>query len=530
MASAGYTTSRHSQITKEFGAQMDALKDDEEKALIFGVLSPVKRMNEHIFELTSEYHEMIENVQSFAFLNQLEIFIANVVKILNNEAIYANSTADKQSATDKSTTSTDTETSATDTDTQVSHTKADDISLPELIAVLMATDNVPIQYNGDLLVTQLINNKITATNVLNEKQKMTSILTDCGFPQNRAEFTMRMIEQNVSAQAAAAAAAQPPVLTGPLPQPQSSYHHNPATNTCLDVMHHGGGGSNHHASTLHNSGAGAIDDEEMMATEDPVESNNLVDLTVMAMETVRQIYVHRPDVVNAYKQNDIDTARLLLMTENEFASLLQASTPAYTTQNCVEVLKLVKTWMNVPQKFRFDIDVALAVIYLVNEGHLFVPKEMTVKPQRVMNAFANSSAKEVLKTGRKQFIKKLQSDTALKGGHCMKVWNALKTLIQDGNVEVPPQILNKDYVDSEDEQEQEQTEAPAPAAAGGSGSGSNDSGDVVEESEVVEVVQTGKDAQEQNAVDEAAATEMVDIMNGQAADIAVTNISEAVSV
>ena len=70
------------------------------------------------------------------------------------------------------------------------------ISLPELIQLLVATDIRPIEYDQELLINLLISEKMTNSNVVYRKDKMISILEDCRFPRNRAEFTTEQILKN----------------------------------------------------------------------------------------------------------------------------------------------------------------------------------------------------------------------------------------------------------------------------------------------------------------------------------------------
>eukprot|EP00484_Ammonia_sp_Unknown_P027420 CAMPEP_0197030598 /NCGR_PEP_ID=MMETSP1384-20130603/9803_1 /TAXON_ID=29189 /ORGANISM="Ammonia sp." /LENGTH=547 /DNA_ID=CAMNT_0042459983 /DNA_START=27 /DNA_END=1670 /DNA_ORIENTATION=+ len=488
MAAGGYTVREHSLYLKVLSNKLDSLEQDKSKVLIFNMLLPLHKMNHDIFNLTSEYPEFVENDDCFTFLKQLSFLNHNVMNLLNGQPLLnltnppntqqphnthnnnptttttpSSSSSSSQTGTTSSSSSPD-QPGTNDTPSQQTQDEAPGIPLNELIEFLVSTDIKPIQYDRELLVTQLITNGITNQNVVHHKSKMLSILEDCQFPKNRAEFTMEQIERNLSTQTAAAN------------NSQTTSNSNMQLATC----------------PIDGANSNAVPDE----AEEIVDENgiNVVDLTQMAVETVYEgrIIVQRADIVTLYKKHDIDSTRLMLLTETEFASMFQEMRAhSHTKQDCVKIHRFIKTLLNVPSTFRYDIDIALAIIYLINEDNTFA-RSIAIDPAAIQHAFANYSARTVHKMGKKAFIKLLQSQTQIKMGHGTKLWSALKAYIEDCNVALPPQIVIADYRDEEEQQEEEQEEEQTEANGHGSHGGQEE---VMEANGHSERGQDGKEKQ-----------------------------------
>lgn len=443
------------------------------------MLLPFHKMNRfEIFKLTAEYPEFIENDECFTFLKQLAFLNHNVMKIANGEPLIGHpimnglhnpsQPAINNGNTDTAASSSSTQTTSSSTSSsspgdsndnngnstqpqQTSTEESTGMPLNELIEFLVMTDIKPIEYNRDLLVTQLISQEITNQNVVQQKAKMLSILEDCQFPKNRAEFTMEQIERNLSTQ------------------------HVQTSTTTTSTVNNNNNNSNTQLATCPINGGAPEEAAEPEEEEDTVDENgiNVVDLTQMAVETVYEgrVIVQRNDILQLYRKHDIDSTRLMLLTENEFAAMFQEMQwTQHSKTDCIKIHRLIKTWLNVPSKFRYNIDIALAIIYLVNEDNTF-SRSIEMEPAAVRHAFANYSARRVHKMGKKAFIKLVQSQTQIKMGHGTKLWSALKAYIEDCNVVLPPQIVIADYkdeeeIDGEQQQQPQQEEEVQPEANG----------------------------------------------------------------
>eukprot|EP01083_Nonionella_stella_P192417 711264_1 len=411
---ATYSTKQHSALLKTFDQKMGDIEKDRSKELIFNILLPVQKMNNDIYNLTSQYPEFIDNNESSAFLDQLNVFNANIVKILNNEAIAP--------AKDNNTTQDNTD-ETTDTNTAQSNGGNIDMALHQLIDILMLTDIRPIEYDKDLLISLLISNDITNQNVLEHKARMISILEDCRFPKQRAQFTMEQIERNLGSKT------------------QAISDGNTSSNKMQVVV-------------------AKPEEAEAEDVED------VVDLTMMAIEALfeGQMNVNRPQLNAVYKENNIDTLKLSTITEMEFASILGkcGASNGYTTvantltkPKCIAIHRAIKSLLNIKTTHRFDIDIGLAVIYLITEDNTFIQKDITIQPDKVMAAFKPYSAQDFHQMGKKEFIKVLQTQTDIKMCHATKLFNTIRAFIEDSNVKCPPQILVEEDKTKPEEEEEE---------------------------------------------------------------------------
>eukprot|EP01083_Nonionella_stella_P162235 532373_1 len=397
---ATYSTKQHSALLKTFDQKMGDIEKDRSKELIFNILLPVQKMNNDIYNLTSQYPEFIDNNESSAFLDQLNVFNANIVKILNNEAI---APAKDNNATQDNTDET------TDTNTAQSNGGNIDMALHQLIDILMLTDIRPIEYDKDLLISLLISNDITNQNVLEHKARMISILEDCRFPKQRAQFTMEQIERNLGSKT------------------QAISDGNTSSNKMQVVV-------------------AKPEEAEAEDVED------VVDLTMMAIEALfeGQMNVNRPQLNAVYKENNIDTLKLSTITEMEFASILRQCRPSNPYNSiasmpirpkCIRIHRAIKSLLNIKTTHRFDIDIGLAVIYLINEDNTFIQTKYTIQPDNVMAAFKPYSAQDFHQMGKRQFTKVLQTKTDIKMGPATMLFTIIRAFIEDPNVKCPPQIL-----------------------------------------------------------------------------------------
>eukprot|EP00486_Rosalina_sp_Unknown_P010056 CAMPEP_0201584748 /NCGR_PEP_ID=MMETSP0190_2-20130828/114369_1 /ASSEMBLY_ACC=CAM_ASM_000263 /TAXON_ID=37353 /ORGANISM="Rosalina sp." /LENGTH=438 /DNA_ID=CAMNT_0048029335 /DNA_START=173 /DNA_END=1489 /DNA_ORIENTATION=- len=386
-------------------------------------------MNDDIYNLTSEYPEFIENKESFTFLNQLEIFNDNIMKILNEQPIENNNNSDKLQNGHTSSNE------QNNNNNNNENTNEAEISLPELIQLLVATDIRPIEYDQELLINSLISSGITNSNVVENKDKMINILEDCKFPTNRAQFTVEQIVKNFDTQKQAQASTATTTTT------TSSTTNTTIANTSSSIMN-----GDRTDNINNNNGDGDEDENGMMVT----------DITIMAIEGVFEgsMTIQRYEIEGIYQNNDINTHKITHMTESEYSIMLHRELPILTKGQCVKIHRAIKALLDVPLSFRYDINIGLAIIYLINEDNTFTPKDdIIIKPEAIIAAFKQHSAKQILKMGKKSFIKLLQTQTHIKMGHGTKLWNSIKSFIEDSNVVVPQQIIIPNYKDDEDENE-----------------------------------------------------------------------------
>eukprot|EP00483_Globobulimina_turgida_P007376 UN07390 len=212
---------------------------------------------------------------------------------------------------------------------------------------------------------------------------MISILEDCKFPRNRAQFTMEQIERNLS---------------------KTKIHLN-ANN--MNTHNRNAQNDNYNNPNLKINVNGNINNNYNHNYYDQ-DTEDAVNLTMMAIEGVfeGQIHVNRGEIGRVYNNNEINTAKLSYMTEKEFTDILgKCETIHFTKQQCIKIHRAIKTLLNVSVSFRFNIDVGLAIIYLINEDNIFTQRDITMKPEKIIAAFKHHSAKEILKMGKKSFIK-----------------------------------------------------------------------------------------------------------------------------
>ena len=412
----------------ELDGEIKKSGEKHKQYLLFHTLDPFEKMNKDIYRMTSEFPELLADNLCLEFFKLLNAINTNTMKLLNNEEITTN------------TTSSNTKSNGYKKDPHLdepnghsinglsnggiklpnngnkppqakndtpSTSKQNEMSLPELIEILMLTDIRPIEYDRDLLVTLLITNEITNENVLTKKDEMLRILEDCKFPANRAKFTYEQIEKNFGKQSTADTKAVTLVHSGPSGQ----------------------------------------------ATEEEEDESGIkvIDLTMTAIEGIFEgsKVVHRYEIQRIYKENDITSNRLVTMTETEFTALLKScQATKFYKHECVQIHRLLKTFLNEPQKCRYDIDIGLAVIYIINEGNVLSAKDRIwlLKPETVLEAFNKYSAKEVMeKLGRKRVIEMIVATTPLKKGPAGRIWATLRSYIEDSNVTVPERVIIRNY-------------------------------------------------------------------------------------
>ena len=350
--------------------------------------------------MVRDYPELLKDEYTASFLKEVNRMNERTIQLLKGDDASSDGNTKEISDGDHDNSSESTN------EEKPSTPKETALSLLELIDILMLTDIRPLQYNKDLLATQLISHGITNGNVLSHKNDMIKILEDCGFtPKNRAEFTFSQIEKNFGKQSTGETAVS-------------------STN---------------------------VPNKNVMPEKADQYGMKVVELTLMAIDTVFEgsKVVNQTELKRIFSQNEIDSVALASMAEDQFASVLQSlETTTFYKNDAVKVHRVIKTLLNAPMENRFDIDIGEAVVYLINEGNV-IPEDKRVSllnVDAVKAAFSEYSAKDLVQAGkRKELTAKIAEMTPLKKGQGGLILNKIKSYIEDSNQVVPDCIIIKDY-------------------------------------------------------------------------------------
>ena len=171
-----------------------------------------------------------------------------------------------------------------------------------------------------------------------------------------------------------------------------------------------------------------------------------VNTTIMAIEDVfegRKTNYDKYAIERLYKRDGIGAYELSHMTEAKYSTILNNELPSFSRSQSIKLHRAIKAILGVHPVFRAEIDIGLAIIYLVNEDNVMLPRsDIQIKPDVIMAEFKHFTARELIDIGIKAFIKQLQqSHSQVKLGHGAKVWRSIKAYIEDPNVVVPEGVI-----------------------------------------------------------------------------------------
>jgi len=179
---AVYSTKQHSVSLKALDSQIDSIKENKAKELIYNICRPIKAMNDQVYGMTTDYHGFVDDPASNAVLCQIQSLNAQILEILHRTF------ADSKSNTDS-------------TDKVIESTvavKEEIMPLSSLIRIL-----TPNQYNEELLSGLISKHSLSTNTVLraDQRPKVLSALKECSFTDNEAELLLTALAENLGTSA-----------------------------------------------------------------------------------------------------------------------------------------------------------------------------------------------------------------------------------------------------------------------------------------------------------------------------------------
>lgn len=189
---AVYSTKQHSVSLKALDSQIDSIKENKAKELIYNICRPIKAMNDQIYGMTTDYHGFVDDPASNAVLCQIQSLNAQILEILHRTFAHSESEfvfADSKSNTD-----------STDKviETTVAAVSEEIMPLSSLIRVL-----TPNQYNEELLCALISKHSLSTNTVLraDHRPKVLVALKECSFTDNEAELLLTALAENLGTSA-----------------------------------------------------------------------------------------------------------------------------------------------------------------------------------------------------------------------------------------------------------------------------------------------------------------------------------------